>query len=352
LRVYQIARELGRPHRTVLQLMRELGYQVASHMVRLAPEEEASIREAVDRQQRGAPAVRAVHATGASVEASQVAEVVHGVDLEEEAGAVAGAAQTVGAGSAVASSGSATVTGAPPRPRSVSTRPETRPGTAPKPGDRTTPTLKKKPLPGPKKPGRDIEQVLQDFEQEAVKEQIEMVDEVVGPAAAGAAAAAAASAAAPVALEPGQLLRTMDLSTVEEEAPAPQARRRAVVNVGGRQVRTLQRRRQKGPRVSIQASQTLNVEAPISLNDFSQIVGVGVNDMLKRLIAETKQLTWNKNSVLDEEKVKFLSEAFQRSVVIGAEKSAGDLLEEETLEFEAAAPTPATPATPATPEHP
>ena len=46
------------------------------------------------------------------------------------------------------------------------------------------------------------------------------------------------------------------------------------------------------------------VEPQPELGPASQIVGVGVNEMLKRLISETKQLTWTRNSVLDEEKVK------------------------------------------------
>ena len=60
MRVYQIAREFGRPHRAVLQLLRELGYQVPSHMAPLEHDEESSVREAVERQHRGAPGLRVV----------------------------------------------------------------------------------------------------------------------------------------------------------------------------------------------------------------------------------------------------------------------------------------------------
>ena len=82
MRVYHIAHELDRPNRAVLQLLRELGFTVASHMARLTPEEEAGLREAVERQSRGAPAVRAAHSAAPSVQASQVAEVVVKLDLD------------------------------------------------------------------------------------------------------------------------------------------------------------------------------------------------------------------------------------------------------------------------------
>ena len=82
MRVYHIAHELDRPNRAVLQLLRELGFTVASHMARLTPEEEAGLREAVERQSRGAPAVRAAHSSAPSVQASQVAEVVVKLDLD------------------------------------------------------------------------------------------------------------------------------------------------------------------------------------------------------------------------------------------------------------------------------
>ena len=84
MRVYQIARELDRPHRAMLQLMRELGYDVPSHMARIDDEQETMIREAVERQERGAPTVRPVHTAGASVSAARVAEVVGTVELAED----------------------------------------------------------------------------------------------------------------------------------------------------------------------------------------------------------------------------------------------------------------------------
>ncbi|MCG3134319.1 MAG: Translation initiation factor IF-2 [Planctomycetes bacterium] len=167
-----------------------------------------------------------------------------------------------------------------------------------------------------------------------VREEIEMVDmavvEGVGPPLPPPVGSTPA-------FEPGQLLRTVDLSAVEdapEAPPQPQARRRAVVNVGGRQVRTLQRRKSRGPKIAAQVNQTLNVQTPISLKEFSQIVGVSVPEMLRRLIQETGQITWNMNSLLDEEKVKSLSAHFKRDVVVNQEKSAEDLLDEHTLEEE------------------
>ena len=84
MRVYQIARELEKPHRGMVQLLRELGYDVPSHMARLVGEQESQLREAVERQERGAPAVRAVHTTGPAVSAARVAEVVGTIDIEED----------------------------------------------------------------------------------------------------------------------------------------------------------------------------------------------------------------------------------------------------------------------------
>ena len=322
MRVYHIAREFARPQRGVVQLLRELGYEVPSHMARLSSVEETAFREALDRQSRGAVAVRPAQSSTPAVEASQVAEVEAKADLQEAAqpasaqppAPVNGAPTAIGAPQH--SAGAAPVRGRPLDPRAPA-----------KPADKRKPTRL---VPGPKRPGRDKEDVLSDIEREAVQEQIEMVADVVG----GGPAAPAGI----VGFEPGKLGGTVDLSQVEEtEAPPPQARRRAVVNVGGRQVRTLQRRRKRGPKVSIQATQTLNVQTPISLKDFSQVCGVLAKDMIKRLIHATGELTWNMNSVLDEERVNFLAEAFDRTIVVNQEKTAEDLFQEAALEEEVAA---------------
>jgi translation initiation factor IF-2 len=150
------------------------------------------------------------------------------------------------------------------------------------------------------------------------------------PGAAGAPEAPA---------QPEGVLRTVDLSAVEDAPmPPPEMRRRAVVNVGGRQIRTLQRRKQRGPKgPPIQASQTLEVEVPISLKDFSQAVGVRAQDMIRHLIQETGDLSFNMNTVLDEARVTALAAAFGRTVVIAAEKSAEEKLEEMKVESELAA---------------
>ena len=121
MRVYQIAREFGRPHRAVLQLLRELGYEVPSHMVRLDESEEQVLREAVDRQSRGAPSARPAQTTSLAVEASQVAEVEVKADIDREApespDAPVGPAESVNGSPAPS---------APPAPP-----PATRPGTSP-----------------------------------------------------------------------------------------------------------------------------------------------------------------------------------------------------------------------------
>src|SRR6185503_11348392 len=138
---------------------------------------------------------------------------------------------------------------------------------------------------------------------------------------------------------PEGVLRTVDLSAVEDAPlPPPEQRRRAVVNVGGRQIRTLQRKKQRGPKAPpIQASQTLQVEVPISVKDFSQIVGVRAQDILRHLIQETSDLSFNMNTVLDEERVKALAATFGRTVEIATEKSAEQALEESSLEHEMSA---------------
>lgn len=465
MRVYQIAREIGRPHRAVLQLLRELGYQIPSHMARLEEDEEQNLREAIDRQHRGAASVRAVHNSAPGIDGEAVAEVVNEVDLEEEvyeeevyeeyaeqpaepqtteavasetaapaaetappAGAdtaapVADAAETAAPGSpapeatAPATAAVAPAAGAPaataPRPagprttqfrtpqqgvvrvlpgygpqapgqpgtgaarpapgapaarapQSPQSRPLPRPGQpgyvrpgqpgAARPGQPGvarpgqpgvrpgTPQTaaqkaaaeaaarKKKTAPGTKKQGRDLEVALEDIEREAEREQIEMIDEVVG-------AVIGPPLPTKTQMEPGQLIRTVDLSQVEdaEAPPPPQQRRKAVVNVGSRQIRTLQRKHKRGPQVAAQEGQTLSVQTPISLKEYSQIIGIAAPKMVHKLITDTGQLTWNMNSLLDEEKVKLLATAFARTVVVNQEQTAEEAFEASAMEEELAA---------------
>jgi translation initiation factor IF-2 len=313
LRVYHVARELDRPNRAVLQLLRELGFTVSSHMARLAPEEETGLREAVERQQRGAPAVRAAHTTAPSVQASQVAEVVVKLDLDIQKQGDGKAGQRPGA--------------APLRP-AASTAAKAAPKTAAKP---------RKPAKGMgiPKPARDKDELQEELIREAEREGIEMVavdDSAFGPPMPP-------PGAAPETPQPDGVLRTVDLSAVEDAPmPPPEMRRRAVVNVGGRQIRTLQRRKQRGPKSPpIQASQTLEIVAPISLKDFSQAVGVRAQDMIRHLIQETGDLSFNMNTVLDEARVTALAAAFDRTVVIASEKTAEEKLEEMKVESELAA---------------
>src|SRR6185295_11357978 len=153
LRIYQVAKELDRPNRAVLQLLRELGFTVSSHMARLAPEEETGLREAVERQQRGAPAVRASHTTAPSVQASQVAEVVVKLDLDIQKRGEGQNGQRVGP--------------APVR---------TAASTAAKPVAKTT-AKPRKPTKGMgvPKPARDKDELQEELIREAEREGIEMV---------------------------------------------------------------------------------------------------------------------------------------------------------------------------------
>ncbi len=310
MRVYHVARELDRPNRAVLQLLRELGFTVSSHMARLAPEEETGLREAVERQHRGAPAVRASHTTAASVQASQVAEVVVKLDLDIQKG----------------KDGS--------RPGAAAPRPGAAPTAAQQTRVQPRPvvTKGKKPVKtmGIPKPARDKDELQEELIREAEREGIEMVsvdDATFGPPLP------------PPTGQPEGVLRTVDLSAVEDAPePPPAMKRRAVVNVGGRQIRTLQRRKQRGPKAPpVQASQTLEVVVPVSIKEFSQTVGVRAQDMIRHLMQATGELTFNMNTVLDEAQVTALAAAFDRKVTIVAEKSAEEQLEESKVEGELAA---------------
>jgi translation initiation factor IF-2 len=301
----------------VLQLLRELGFTVSSHMARLAPEEETGLREAVERQSRGAPAVRAAHTTAASVQASQVAEVVVKLDLDIQKGDAKDGKRPAGAPGAVRPAAS---TAARPAPKPVAKA--------------------KKPVKGmgAPKPARDKDELQEELIREAEREGIEMVavdDGTFGPPPPPPGT----EAAAPPAGQPDGVLRTVDLAAVEDAPmPPPEARRRAVVNVGGRQIRTLQRKKQRGPKAPpVQASQNLEVVVPISIKEYSQLVGVRAQDMIRHLITSTGDLSFNMNTVLDEEKVKTLAEAFNRTVTVVAEKSAEEKLEEAKVESELAA---------------
>ncbi len=285
----------------MLQLLRELGYKVPSHMAQLSEEEERQLLEAVERQARGAPAVRPVRTAGASVEAAQVAKVVGKIDLQD-AGEVAAA--------------------------------QRKPARAPRPD---SPARRKKETVGRRTRDRDEE--AEELAREAQREGIEMVAEreidFIGPPLP------------PEGVVAEEGIRTIDLSQLGDRkvvreapgttAPPPRGRRRAVVNMGGRQVRTLRRRRSSGPKVSIQAGKTLECTVPITLKDLSQLFGVRAQEMIKFLIRETQDFSTNMNTVLDEALVQQLAEAFERTVVITAEKKLEEKLEEALLEADVAA---------------
>jgi translation initiation factor IF-2 len=311
VRVYHIAHELDRANRAVLQLLRELGFTVASHMARLTPEEEAGLREAVERQSRGAPAVRAAHSAAPSVQASQVAEVVVKLDLDIQTNGEAKDGRRPGA--------------VPARPATAAT--VTRP--APKP---TKPRKPAKGIGSAQRPALDKDELQEELIREAEREGIEMVsvaDETFGPPAPAPGATG----------QPEGVLRTVDLSAVEEAPePPPAMKRRAVVNVGGRQIRTLRRMKQRGPKAPpVQASQDLEIMVPITVKDFSQIVGVRAQDMIRHLMQATGELSFNMNTVLDEVQVSELAGAFDRKVTVVSEKSAEEELEESKVEHEKAA---------------
>ncbi len=313
MRVYQIARQLEKPHRALLQLLRELGHKVPSHMARLEPDQEEQLREALERQERGAPAVRAVRTTSASVQADQVARVVGQIDLEEAAGTsetTAGRAKTA------------------------------------KPAAKPVARKKKEP---PKRPSRGRDEVAEEYAREAEREGLEMVQEeavqedFIGPPLPPDGAVVRS-----------EVIRTIDLSQIHPEparprattttpaspsaardsrnagAPVPRSRRRTAghTRIGGRMVRTLTRRKKHGPKVSIQASQELTCVVPITIKDLSQVFGVRAQDMIKSMIQSTGEFIYTMNTSLDEEQVEYLAAEFERSVTITAAMEAEDKLEE------------------------
>ncbi len=299
MRVYQIARELERPHRAMLQLLRELGHDVPSHMARLSGDQEVQLREAIERQERGAPAVRPAHTASQSVSAAKVASVVGTIDLTED-------------------TEWDSKTGAPPRPAATGTSPAR---TGPAPVRRRGPARDRR-------PGINREELADRISREAQEEGLEMVvdEDLIGPPLPTEGLVA----------ETG-VLRTVDLTALEDapaaKAPPPTERPRRV-RTPRRHVRALTRRRRVGPKVSIQASQNLAVTIPITMKELSQVFGVQLNEMMKRMFATTKDFSININSKLDEEQVGFLAEEFQRTVTLTTQKDAEEKLEDLVLERE------------------
>ncbi len=303
MRVYQIARELERPHRAMLQLMRELGYDVPSHMARLEPDQEQLIREAVERQERGAPTVRPVHPSAPSVSAARVAEVVGTVEFEEDTQFV------------------------PPQP-------------APAQPDAARPAIDRK-RKDTRRTRHDRDELAEEYAREAELEGIEMVaDETadfIGPPLP------------PEGLVAETGVRMVDLKALEDPLPAspltaaprggtrePQTRRQRRERGRRGGVRTLTRRKRSGPKVSIQATMQLSVTVPVSLKDLSQVFGVRAGDMIKQMMQSTGDFGFNMNTVLDEDQVLFLADEFERDVTISTEKAAEERLEEKILEAEVA----------------
>ena len=300
MRVYQIARELDRPHRGMLQLMRELGYEVPSHMASIDDDQEQMIRDAVERQERGAPTVRPVSTAGASVSAARVAEVVGTVEFEEDTASVVPAQPT-----------------------------HARPGLAPAADKRKKDKTRTR---------HDRDELAEEYAREAELEGMEMVadhtQDFIGPPLP------------PEGLVAETGMRTVDLNALEDpiQAPAPapasprepmtRRQRRERGRRGG--IRTLTRRKRSGPKVSIQATMQLSVTVPISLKDLSQNFGVRAGDMIKKMMQSTGDFGFNMNTVLDEEQVLFLADEFERDVTISTEKAAEDRLEEKILEAEVA----------------
>ncbi len=297
MRVYQIARELDRPHRSMLQLLRELGFDVPSHMATLASDQELMLREAIERQERGAPAVRPVHASTASVSAQRVAEVVGEVELEEDTAWDAKA----------------------------------RPGAAPAQQPVPAALVKKKKGKEAARTARNRDELAEALAREAEIEGTEMALEVeedfIGPPLP------------PEGLVPDSgVLRMVDLNALEDPATPPPSTvdaglsRRQRRERAKRSVRTLTRRKRAGPKVSLQASQQLSVTVPISLKELSQTLGVRAQELIGTLIRATSDFSLNMNSVLEEEQVLLLAEEFERDVTITTEKAAETKLEETLIE--------------------
>ena len=297
MRVYQIARSLEKPHRVLLQLLRELGHNVPSHMAPLEDDQEEQLREAIERQARGAPAVRPVATSGASISASQVAAVVGAVDLEE--------AETEEQGPI-----------GPPAPPAGEAK------------------EKRKPR---RRGGLDRDALDEEYAREAELEGLAMVqeqvvkpdeeDDFIGPPLPPDGVVA-------------EVVRTVDLSNLHgviepKSTPASRSRSRREARQnqqGGRnRPRTLQRRKRSGPKVSIQATQTIEVTVPIRMKDLSQSFGVRAQDMMRALMREKGEFV-RINDVLDELEVEFLAERFERTVEIKTEQDIESKLEEMLLE--------------------
>ena len=318
MRVYQMARQLGKPRRALLQLLRELGYSVPSHMAPLVEEQEIRLKEAIERQERGAPAVRPAQASSQSVAADQVAAVVGQIDLAEdkdwEGDAPAGEKKPV-------------------RPAAAATA--------------ARPAKRKDKVAGRTRHERD--EMAENLADEAEREGLEMVSEepevdFIGPPLPPDGN-----------LQHHEGMRTIDLAAVEDigttptatTTPARTADERRVT--GGRREpreqrsrrrpreKRLVRQKRRGPKVSIQATQQLMITVPISLKDLSQAFGVRAQELIGVLIRETKDFSWNMNSTLDAEQVEMLAEKTGRTVTIGAQKEAEEKFEEFILEQEDAA---------------
>ncbi len=304
MRVYQIARELEKPHRGMLQLLRELGYEVPSHMAPLAEDQEQQLREAVERQERGAPTVRAVHTTAPSVSAAKVAEVVGEVELSED---------TEWDGKRPAAAAPAAT--------------PARPGPA-TPG---RPPVQRKRKEVARGRGIDRDELADQLSREAELEGLEMVTE------AGEEVDFIGPPLPPDGLVAETGVRTVDLAALEDPkpvAPVPSTMRpeRPRRQRGPRQrIRTLTRRRRTGPKVSIQATQQLTVTVPTTMKDLSQVFGVRAQDMIKSMMHATGEFGFSMNTMLEADQVEFLADEFERNVTITTAKAAEDQLEEKLL---------------------
>jgi len=304
--------------------MRELGYEVSSHMARLTADQEQMLREAVERQERGAPTVRPVHTAAAAISHERVAEVVGTVELEQDTEWDSSKA-------------------APPTP--------VHEPAAPAPAERLGPPQPKKKR-ETRRSGHDRDVMAEQLAMEEELEGREMVaeepaEDFIGPPLP------------PEGLVAETGVRTIDLNALEDPIPAPgtvvqTVRGRPALPVRGstadagrtrrerrergrrRGVRTLTRRKRSGPKVSIQATMKLTVSIPITLKDLSQNYGVRAQDMIKTMMTSTGQFGFSMNTVMDEEQVLFLADEFNRDVTIVAEKDAEERLEEKILEAEVA----------------
>ncbi len=304
--------------------MRELGYDVPSHMARLDADQEQMLREAVERQERGAPTVRPVHTSAAAISHERVAEVVGTVELEEDTAWDASQA----APAAPVHEPAPVVGKTPPAPQK---KRESR------------------------RSGHDRDVMAEQLADEAEREGMEIVaeepaEDFIGPPLP------------PEGLVAETGVRTIDLNALEDPIPVPgsvqpraarpprgfrpalapatndQGRSRRERRERGRRggVRTLTRRKRSGPKVSLQATMQLTVAVPITIKDLSQNFGVRAQDMIKKMIQSTGEFGYMMNTVMDEDQVLFLADEFNRDVTITAEMDAEEKLEEKLLEAEVA----------------